>query len=244
MTSILALDTSGDACSVALGRDGAVWHRHTVEPRAHHRLLLPMVEDVFTEAGCAPAELDAVAFGCGPGSFTGLRIATAVTQAIAWAHDLTVIGVSTLEIMAASAVEADPSAHGVIALLDARMGECYWNLFRAEQGQVLALQADGLAQRDVLAAAIARHVATAGGRWLLLGADLLGDASQLVPQQGELVAAAAPDVDARMLLTLAGRRFEAGEGLPAREAIPRYLRDERRWRRVCDPLPQADAQQQ
>lgn len=241
MTSILALDTSSDACSVALGRDGEVWHRHAVESRAHHRLLLPMVEDVLAEAGCAPADLDAVAFGCGPGSFTGLRIATAVTQAIAWAHDLNVIGVSTLEIMAATAVRSTASAQGVITLLDARMGECYWNLFRADAGQVHALQADGLATREVIAAAIRRRLDADGGRWLLLGADLLGEPAEPVPQAGELIALAVPDIDARVLLALAGPRLEAGEGLPAREAIPHYLRDERRWRRVDDPLPHAGA---
>lgn len=237
MTSILALDTSTDACSVALAHEGEVLHRHHLEARAHHRLLLPMIEDVLACAGCAPADLDAVAFGCGPGSFTGLRIATAVTQAIAWAHDLRIIGVSTLELLAAAAAKEAPAAEGVITLLDARMGECYWNLFLLDGNAVHPILDDGLATPAVIAGELARRCAAHPGRWLLLGSQWLPESDWSQVAGVDVQPASEVCVDARVLLELAQARLLAGEGLPAREAIPRYLRDERRWRRLGDPVP-------
>ncbi len=237
MTSILALDTSTDACSVALAHEGEVLHRHHLEARAHHRLLLPMIEDVLACAGCAPADLDAVAFGCGPGSFTGLRIATAVTQAIAWAHDLRIIGVSTLELLAAAAAKEAPAAEGVITLLDARMGECYWNLFLLDGNAVHPILDDGLATPAVIAGELARRCAAHPGRWLLLGSQWLPESDWSQVAGVDVQPASEVCVDARVLLELAQSRLLAGEGLPAREAIPRYLRDERRWRRLGDPVP-------
>ncbi|MCC5887363.1 MAG: tRNA (adenosine(37)-N6)-threonylcarbamoyltransferase complex dimerization subunit type 1 TsaB [Gammaproteobacteria bacterium] len=237
MQAVLALDTSTDACSVALDHGGRVHFRHHVEARAHNRLLLPMIEEVLAEAGLAPADLDALAFGRGPGSFTGLRIAAAVTQGLAWAHELPVLGVSSLEILAAEALLRVADAGGVITLLDARMGECYWNAFDNGSGGLQALGEDGLAAPAALGPEIQARCAAGPGRWLLVGAELLPESSWPQWEGCEVVVMEALIPDARTLLTLARPRLEAGQGLTAREAVPAYLRDASRWRRLDDPPP-------
>ena len=122
---ILALDTSTEACSAALLIDTEIHQRYEVAPREHGALILPMIETLLSEAGCAPTQLDALAFGRGPGAFVGVRIATGVAQGIAFAADLPVIPVSSLAAMAQS-VE-----HGnVYSAIDARMNEVYWGAYR------------------------------------------------------------------------------------------------------------------
>lgn len=107
MSRILALDTSTDACSVALDLDGRLYGEFVVEPRRHTHLLLPMVERVLAEAGVALSALDAIAFGRGPGSFAGIRIATGAAQGLALGADLPLLPVSTLAAMAVNARQQD-----------------------------------------------------------------------------------------------------------------------------------------
>jgi tRNA threonylcarbamoyladenosine biosynthesis protein TsaB len=117
---ILAFETSTEYCSVALHLDGKHLNKQILAGRRHSELLLPMIEQVLAEAEIALAQVDGIAFGAGPGSFTGLRIACGVAQGLAFAADLPVIGVSTLEAMAQKS-----DAKKVIVALDARMGEIY-----------------------------------------------------------------------------------------------------------------------
>jgi tRNA threonylcarbamoyladenosine biosynthesis protein TsaB len=123
--NLLALDTSADACSVALLWDGTVVERLETAPRRHGELILGMVEDLLAQAGIGLASLDAIAFGRGPGSFTGVRIAVSVAQGIAFGAGLPTVPVSTLAALA----QGELRRHGrirVLAALDARMGEVYW----------------------------------------------------------------------------------------------------------------------
>lgn len=133
MPTILALETSAEACSVALLHDDECFARVEDKPRQHAQLALPMVEAVLAEAGIEKSTLDAIAFGRGPGSFTGLRIAAGITQGLAFGLDVPVIPVSTLEAIAfASKHHAALSGTGgyVACALDARMNEIYWGIFR------------------------------------------------------------------------------------------------------------------
>ncbi|MCW8941987.1 MAG: tRNA (adenosine(37)-N6)-threonylcarbamoyltransferase complex dimerization subunit type 1 TsaB, partial [Gammaproteobacteria bacterium] len=127
---ILAIDTATEACSAALyieseAPDAGITSEYQLAPREHSRLILKMIDRLLSQAGIAVAELDAIAFGRGPGSFMGLRIAAGVVQGIAFAHDIPVIPVSTLKTIAQRAYELTGSKN-VLAAIDARMDEVYW----------------------------------------------------------------------------------------------------------------------
>lgn len=130
---ILALETSSEACSVALLGPVAVYAEHRVAPRRHTELLVPMIEAVLCAADKRPADLDLIAFGCGPGSFTGVRIAAAVAQGIALARDLPLVAVSSLAALAAGAGRLYGKQH-VLSVLDARRGEVYAGAFELLDG--------------------------------------------------------------------------------------------------------------
>ena len=122
---LLALDTSTEACSAALFIDGEIRQRFEITPKAHTKLLLPMIESLLAEAELKLSQLDALAFGCGPGSFTGLRIATGVVQGLAFGADLPVVPVSTLAALAQNRL---PELAFVGT--DARIGEIFWGVYQ------------------------------------------------------------------------------------------------------------------
>src|SRR5690606_12153575 len=122
-----------EACSCAVLHKDIIHERHELVPRQHTRLLLPMVQQLLQECGLEFAELDAIAFGKGPGSFTGLRIAAGVTQGIAFAANLPVIPVSTLAALALQGSDGKDTL--VFSCLDARIEELYWGWYRVYQGR-------------------------------------------------------------------------------------------------------------
>jgi tRNA threonylcarbamoyladenosine biosynthesis protein TsaB len=126
--SILAVETATEACSAALYHDGKIASRFTVAPRQHAALILTQCDELLREMNILSSQLSAVAFGCGPGSFTGVRIAAAVAQGIAIAHDLPVISVSSLQALAQAAF-LELGKEKVIAGMDARMQEIYTGRF-------------------------------------------------------------------------------------------------------------------
>ena len=128
---ILAFDTSTGACAVALG-DGTRWSERSEHTGSRHsELLLPMIRALLSEGGITLSQLDGIAFGSGPGSFTGLRIACGVAQGLALAADLPVVGVTSLEAIA-EAVHATHRSTRVVTALDARMQEVYFAAFERE----------------------------------------------------------------------------------------------------------------
>lgn len=203
-----AFDTSGEWCSVALWLDGEL---RAVERRADHRhgeLVLPMLDELLGAARLAIADLQAVAFGAGPGSFTGLRIACGVAQGIAFARGLPVCGVSSLEAMA-----EECGAPRVVTSLDARMGEVYY----------AALEKQGARWREVIAAQCVAPAAAPrppGEGWVGCGSGFAA--------YGSLgLAAVYPEIHpgAAAVARLAAPRLAAGEGVDAARAAPVYLRD-------------------
>ena len=134
MTKILALDSSTDACSVALNLDGVIHSRFELAAKSHTQRLLPLVDELLSEAGVKLSQLDAIAFGRGPGSFTGLRICMGVVQGLAFGADLPVVPVSTLASMALTFHNQSPQFTQIVPALDARMDEVYWGIYRIENG--------------------------------------------------------------------------------------------------------------
>ncbi|CAG1022725.1 tRNA threonylcarbamoyladenosine biosynthesis protein TsaB [Methylococcales bacterium] len=126
---LLSLETSTEACSAALCLDGEVTERYQIAPQQHNKLILPMIESLLAGAGLSLKDMDALAFGRGPGSFTGVRIAAGVVQGLAFGADLPVAPVSTLAAMAQEAF-AETSDGFAFPCIDARMGEVYWGVYR------------------------------------------------------------------------------------------------------------------
>lgn len=230
MALLLAIETSGDLCSVALTTGGAVIERRVAELRGHNRLLLPAIDQLLAESGYRLGDLDAIVVGVGPGSFTGLRIGVGVAQGLAFGAGLGVIAVSSLAALAQAGVRTGALASAQIALplIDARMGQVYWGLYQCVGTQVTALTGDRLDRPAALAtaaqASLGQGVAVPlGNGWAVVSsADC---AVSVATPCGELVA------QARDLLPLAQARFAAGELLAPERLEPQYLRGSEHWRR-------------
>ena len=215
---LLALDTSTECCSVALLSADVLTLRETLTERGHADLVLPFVDALLTEAGLALGDLDGLAFGRGPGAFTGLRIAAGVVQGLAYAVGLRVVPVSSLAAVAARV----PAAAGETVLVcnDARMGELYWGHYAlGTDGAVVALGAERVGPPDsVIALSEARHVA---GNGLARHAGLR---TAMATQGLRVHEGLYPRADAVVRLGAAG--FVAGLSVGPEEALPIYVRDQ------------------
>lgn len=230
MTQILALDTSADACSVALLRDGEIDELFELAPRDHTRLILPMVEQLLQRNDCDLAQLDAIAFGRGPGSFTGLRICAGVVQGLAFGAGLPVVAVSSLAAVAQAHFERTPQEAGIaLVCMDARMGELYFAGYGCE-GVYARLQG-----RELLLTPAALPL----DKWLATGGTLHGIGSGWAClEQMRAVRSDFASIDedalprARHIAQLAERSYGAGELLQAQEAEPVYLREQVAWNKT------------
>ena len=217
---ILALDTAANACSVALQAGEGIIERIETQPRRHAAMLLPMAEDCLAEAGIDLKDLDAVAFGRGPGSFTGLRIAASVAQGIAFGASLPVAPVSNL----AAAAVAAWRKHGwrqVLAAFDARMEELYAATYRVDAAGLPEL----CGEEQLLAPAA---LAPPAGAWFGAGS---GFAAWEEVAARLCLAGCDPLIEpvARDLLGPAAALLAAGRAVSAAEALPVYLREQVAW---------------
>jgi tRNA threonylcarbamoyladenosine biosynthesis protein TsaB len=233
-TVLLALDTSTEFCSVALlsaagpvvgatpeeaRAEPRLWVRHEQTGAVSSTRLLPAIRELFDEAGLKLADCAAIAFGSGPGSFTGLRTATGVAQGLAFGLNLPVVPVSTLLACAESARLRDPSAARVLAALDARMDEVYWADYAWDdaQGEWCTLQAASLDAPDRLVLPDVPFT-LAGNAAAAFGARLPAvSAARRV--DGEALPHAVPLAHAAL------RALRAGRTVPADQAAPEYVRD-------------------
>ena len=227
MTTLLALDTATEACSVALLHDGKVLSHYEVAPRLHAQRLLPMIQELLGEAGLALSALDAIAFGRGPGAFTGVRIAIGVVQGLAFALDRPVLPVSNLAVLAQRALR-EHGAQQVAAAIDARMDEVYFGHYALVDGvmtlvgeEVVSEPAALVQARDKLTGA----VSCVGTGFETYGETLGGLADVLMPSQVRFPAAAD-------MLPLARQAWFAGEAVPVEQATPVYLRDKVTWKKL------------
>jgi tRNA threonylcarbamoyladenosine biosynthesis protein TsaB len=215
---ILAVDAATEACSAALLVDADVAERFEVIGRGHAGRLLPMADELLRAAGIAIGDLDAVAFGRGPGGFTGLRIAAGIAQGLAAGGDRPILPVSTLATVAAGARRVAGAAR-VLACMDARMGQVYWAAYDCRRDAPVPVTAERLSGPG--------EVALPGAGWF--GA---GHGFAAYPAIGERLASALSGVDAGALprasdiARIAAADLAAGGGLPASRGLPVYLRDE------------------
>lgn len=212
---ILAFDTATEYCSAALWLDGTLLERVVLAGQTHSQLLLPQCQSLLAEAGVDLGKLDGIAFGMGPGSFTGLRIACAVAQGLAYAADLPVIGINSLQAMA-----ADSGGDKVLVCLDARMGEVYHAAYARESEDWVEL-------RPAAVCKPAEVPSLEGEGWIGCGSGFSTYAGVLMPRFGAALSAIAENryPYARQIARLAAGQFAQGKGYAAELAAPLYVRN-------------------
>jgi tRNA threonylcarbamoyladenosine biosynthesis protein TsaB len=216
MPIILAIETSSELASCALLTGDTLIARESSGVRTHSQSVLPMVQELLAEAGVALADCDAVAFGAGPGSFTGVRTACGVAQGLAFGANLPVAPLVTLEAMAETC-RVRTGAAEVLAVLDARMGEVYWAQYRFDNGwQVVAEPA--LSSPDAVAPLAAAGLVACGNGFAAYPEAFAGKAFAQ-----DALADVMPH--ARALALLAVPVVAAGQAVPADRAQPFYLRN-------------------
>ena len=214
--TVLFLDSATESCTAGVRVDGCIHSRFEIAPRGHAQKLLPMAEAVMAEAGVGYADLDVIGFNRGPGSFTGVRIATGLAQGMAMARDLPLLPISSLQILAQqyqrrkSATDPD----WVHVTIDARMREIYYAVFRLEQGKPPIYVVDDCVCRPELRSQPhpAAGVGTGFSAWPELGESLT------MVDSGAL-----PDAESALALIATGA---VAEPVAADQALPEYLRND------------------
>jgi tRNA threonylcarbamoyladenosine biosynthesis protein TsaB len=214
---LLAIDTATERCSVALRLDGQVIERVSEQPRGAADLVLPMVESVLQEAGVRLVDLDGIAYGRGPGAFTGVRIGVGVVQGLAFGAGLLTVGISNL---AAVAQQVARPGDRILVCMDARMEQVYWSSFAREQGAelVVSMAAERVDAPDAVSDGDYTVLAGTGFKAYAQLRARLGSGDRIVHE------AALPT--ARDIALLAEAEFRAGRAKPATEAEPVYVRDQ------------------
>lgn len=225
---ILAIDTATEACSVALWNDGAICAHFEECPREHTQRILPLVKQILTEGNASLAGLDALAYGRGPGSFTGVRIGIGIAQGLALGATLPMIGVSTLATMAQGAWRMT-GATRVLAAIDARMGEVYWAEYvRDEQGVWHGEETEAVLKPE----AVTERLKQLSGEWATVGTGWpawpeMASGTGLKLGDGQMLLPAAED-----MLPIACQLFAAGKTVAVEHAEPVYLRNTVAWKKL------------
>lgn len=225
---ILAIDTATEACSVALWNDGTLSAQFELCPREHTQRILPMVQDILAAGGTTLTELNALAYGRGPGSFTGVRIGIGIAQGLALGANLPMIGVSTLATMAQGAWRKT-GAGRVLAAIDARMGEVYWAEYRRDENGIW----HGEDTEAVLKPEqVTERLQQLSGEWVTVGTGWpawpeLGKESGLTLRDGEVLLPAAED-----MLPIACQMLTEGRTVAVEHAEPVYLRNNVAWKKL------------
>lgn len=222
---LLALDTSTEACSVALQVGSDILTLDEVCPQQHSKRILPMVQQLLSQAGISLNQLDGIVFGRGPGSFTGVRIGVGVTQGLAFGADVPVYGVSTLAAMA----QAAQRLHGatqVVAAIDARMAEVYIGSFVLQNGLMQPGCSEvAIKPQDISGFGLSGEVHAVGTGWQTY-------AEALLQKQPAVIAADILYPSAQDMLTLALPALAAGQFIAAELAEPVYVRDDVTWQKL------------
>ena len=223
MIKLLAIETSTEACSVALYSDGKTSEFYELAPMRHAELLLPAIQSLLDAAGLPLANLDAIAFGRGPGSFTSLRIGIGVVQGLAWGAGLRVVPVSSLAAVAQAVIEekkgSDPFFSSICVAMDARMQEVYTaNFQRGDDGYVMASGEERVCSPDLVSVPEDEPFIAAGN-----GFERFEELRPLAAKAAECH----PDIwpRASVICKLALKWLESNEPLSAGLAQPVYVRN-------------------
>ncbi len=230
---LLALDTSTEACSVAL-RLGDEWLQlDEVCPQQHSKRILPMVQQLLSDAGIGLGALDGLVFGRGPGSFTGVRIGVGVVQGLAFGAELPVFGVSTLQAMAQAAARLH-DARQVVAAIDARMAEVYLAQYQRDDKGLMQPIGEELARKpaDLPPLALAGDIWAVGTGIATYTDAFIGWAAQHGRQHHFTVSDQVLLPSAADMLTLAIPAWQQGAFVSAEQAEPVYVRDEVTWQKL------------
>ena len=216
---ILAIDTTQEVCSAALQADTGMIYREERAPRDHTRLILPQVESLLAEAQLKLTDLDVLAFGRGPGSFTGLRIAAGVIQGLALGADLPVAPVSSLVTLAQGIAREVPGTSQVCAAFDARIEEVYWGNFAMHDGIMVAAIDEAVSSPEDVYLSAGGNWTAAGSGWAAypqLRERLKDRIDQVLSDRMPL---------ARDMLPIAAQMMNRNETVGAGQAVPVYLRN-------------------
>ena len=223
--TLLALDTSTEACSVALLHNGEKTYLYEVAERTHTKRILPMVEQLLSQSGISLKQIDALAFGRGPGSFTGVRVGAGIAQGLALGADLPVIAVSDLLAMAQAAFELQGKTN-IATAIDARMNEVYFAQFCHQQTSV-GMQWQDIVKEQVCSSEQA--IAQLDKAAFRVGT---GWAAYAQFAQQELIGSEIILPDARFMLDIALTNWQQGKSISALEIEPVYLRNEVTWQKL------------
>lgn len=229
--NILCIDSSTEACSVALLRkDAAIYQRFMFAPREHTQKILPTVDEVVKEATLKLSDIDVIAYGQGPGSFTGVRIGISIAQGLAFGLEKKMVGISTLQAMAQQALQENEQCESVYAAIDARMGEVYFAHYTNEngvmvlQGNEVVIKPEKLIEQQSTDATIQQKSLLVGTGWaaypeLLAFYNVCDISNILYPS-------------AAFMLKSASLLIENKGSVEPELAIPVYLRDTVTWKKL------------
>ncbi len=229
MVNLLALDTSTDACSVALQTNDGIREIHEVIPRRHNQLIFSMLQGLLGEGGLGTLAIDAVVYAQGPGSFTGLRVCASAAQGLCYAAGLPAIAVTSLEGLAWTALREGLVEEGdcFLSTLDAQIGELYWSLCRITNGRVVVITGPQVCKPAAVTLAggdVELSIIGSGGHYC----------DSLPPSLRSRVSAVHADLlpRARDLFPAAGVSWRNGQIQRAHEVAPLYVRDEISWKKL------------
>lgn len=234
MANLLVLDASASECSVALSVNGEVTDTCQSQPRKQTQVLMPMVKSLLTNANVKPSELDGIAFGNGPGSFTGIRIATSLVQGLSLAHDIPVLGISSLQGQAWQAYKT----HGwqnVIAIMNAHMGEIFLAAYQIKDDKIECLQPPKVLKLENLAQLQLEDKILADQSW-----NIAGDGAQFLEQMPQSLQQKIAQCDeqavpmANTMLQLAEKAWQQDLFTDAEQQQPVYLRDSVSWKKISE----------
>ncbi len=219
MSRILGIETSRHLCSAAVFVDGVVSGRTREMQRAHNEHILALLDETMAARGLVASDLDGVAFGCGPGSFTGIRIAASVAQAVAVGADALILPISSTLALASAALEREPTmGNGIVASIRSRRDAWYLAAFTVADGGLRPHRPDCLAQAHPAWPEI-------GGGWLFVGDRPVWLPADIACREDECA-------DAGLIARLGAAAFARAEGVAPEFGLPVYLAQDSPWRKT------------